>query len=386
MPARKIAEDYHKLAERRGFKWLGPEVNSVVIRTTWKCSKGHQWEARYYTIYSGKGCPYCAGKIRKTPEDYHKMAQAYGFKWIGPEVKSVIYQTTWECIKGHQWKARYNNIQGGQGCPYCAGKARKIPQDYHDLAKGRGFKWLGPEVKGAKFKTTWECGKGHQWEAKYNAIKDGRGCPYCPENAPKLPQDYHNLARERRFKWVGPEVKSVTTKTTWECSRGHRWEAVYSSVQQGSGCPVCNESKGEKRVAEVLRAYHIPFARQKRFDACRNKKYRLPFDFYFQVGDRYFLVEYQGRQHYEPISIFGGEKGLSQRQRLDRIKADFAKEYGFILITIPYTEHNHIHSILRQAIETHTGKSINDLINMTEGNPKTKSRKLDLTLYTQATF
>ena len=42
--------------------------------------------------------------------------------------------------------------------------------------------------------------------------------------------------------------------------------------------------------------------------------------------------EYQGEQHYEPISIFGGEEGLMSRQRQDQRKRELCKVNGVILI------------------------------------------------------
>jgi hypothetical protein len=38
---------------------------------------------------------------------------------------------------------------------------------------------LGPEVANIKTKTGWQCGQGHQWQARYHDLRAGRGCPYC---------------------------------------------------------------------------------------------------------------------------------------------------------------------------------------------------------------
>lgn len=251
---RKLPEDYHELAESRSFKWLGPEAKSVNIKTTWGCSQGHKWEAVYANISYGYGCPDCKRQKLslqrlKKPADYHALAKSRGFKWIGPKVKGVTVKTKWECSQGHKWEVGYNSIQGGNGCPHCgnassAHKRKKKPEDYRVLAKKRGIIWLGPEVKNNQTKTKWQCPKGHTWETGYNNILSGRGCPECAiqdraNKKRKKPGDYHALATERGFEWLGPEVKDAHAKTKWKCTKGHEWEANYNAIQQKTGCPYC---------------------------------------------------------------------------------------------------------------------------------------------------
>ena len=116
---------------------------------------------------------------RKTPADYHTLAQKRSFRFLGPEVLNVNTKTGWQCAEGHQWQARYNHIQQGRGCPTCTGKSPKTPADYEALAQGRGFHWLGPEVANTLTKTGWQCAQGHHWQARYNDIRQGGGCPTC---------------------------------------------------------------------------------------------------------------------------------------------------------------------------------------------------------------
>ena len=69
------------------------------------------------------GCPKCAGKAPKTDTDYHELAAKRGYQWLGPPVPRVIHKTRWRCRNGHEWESRYNDISTGYGCPACAGKA-----------------------------------------------------------------------------------------------------------------------------------------------------------------------------------------------------------------------------------------------------------------------
>lgn len=48
-------------------------------------------------------------------------------------------------------------------------------------------------------------------------------------------------------------------------------------------------------------------------------------------------IEYQGIQHYEPIDIFGGEEGLEETRKRDKIKREKCKEQNILLIEWNYS-------------------------------------------------
>ena len=251
MSKRKTEEDYHKLAEKRGFKWVGEVLpKNTKTKTWWECKRGHRWQAIYNTVQQGRGCPYCFNHIKKTEKDYYNLAKSREFKWVGGVLpKDTMTKTQFECRNGHKWQTTYSKVQQGAGCPYCSNKFTRIEDDYHRLAESCGFKWVGKRLpKTTQYKTWWECKKGHKWKARYSDIYNGgSGCPYCYGTAKKMKNDYYNLAKNRGFKWVGEVLpKNTKTKTWWECKRGHRWKTTYSIIQQGSNCPICeNKVNGE---------------------------------------------------------------------------------------------------------------------------------------------
>lgn len=363
MPKRKTSDDYALLANERGCTWLGPEVPNTGTKTRWRCSEGHEWRARYDSIQRGHGCPVCGGTAPRTPEDYHVLATERGFDgWLGPEVPNVRTKTKWRCDQGHEWWATYNRIQQGYGCPVCGGNAPRTPEDYRALAIERGLEgWLGPEVPNIKIRTKWRCSEGHEWWTTYASIRAGGGCPACAGTAPKTPEDYQSLASERNFGWLGPKVSNVTfSKTKWRCGKGHEWWATYNNVQQGSGCPICNESRGETAIADTLDTLSIKYGRQAAFRKCRNH-HPLPFDFSFTLRNVRFLVEYDGQQHFGPVEFFGGEEAFKVCQINDKIKGEFAAKYGFTLIRIPYTVES-IQTYLIQAIADACGIEFGDVL------------------------
>jgi len=72
-------------------------------------------------------------------------------------------------------------------------------------------------------------------------------------------------------------------------------------------------SRGEIKIEDILRAAGLNFAEEFYFDDLISSTGRpLRFDFcvFDDNGDIDFLIEYQGIQHYEPKSKFGGWDGL----------------------------------------------------------------------------
>lgn len=288
----------------------------------------------------------------KTPDDYNALAQSRGYSWIGPFPKNTKCQTWWECQEGHRWSAKYNSIHNGNACPYCASNGRKLEKDYLALASLRSIEWLGPLPVNANTLTKWRCKNGHVWGSKYATIYMGKGCPHCAGNARRVAEDYRQIAKINGVEWLGPMPSGVNEKTRWRCASGHEWVTTYYRISAGHGCPDCKRSKGEDRVSEVLHNLGITHEKQKRFAECRDKK-PLPFDFCFVWNGRKYLCEYHGEQHYRAShnSFFDKKSGLQNRQRRDEVKASWAKSNGYEMIVIAYTDFDKIEEIIRDELQ-----------------------------------
>ncbi len=59
-----------------------------------------------------------------------------------------------------------------------------------------------------------------------------------------------------------------------------------------------------------------------------------------------FGIEYQGSQHYKPVSIFGGEEGFVKTQARDKRKAYLCKKDNVRLLYIRFDDENAEHTIL----------------------------------------
>jgi very-short-patch-repair endonuclease len=259
MAKRKTEKDYNIVGENKYIRWVGEKLPKTTrISTLWGCSNNHRWETTYHIIQGGYGCPICnIERQRKTEQDYQNVGKSSGIRWVGTKrPKNVLLETWWECSEGHKWEATYSSIQQGSICPRCAIENRKRHGwDYHYLAKSRGFKWADSKLpKYVIDKTWWECEEGHKWEAHYNSIQQGSGCPICSNRVPKTEGDYHDIAKSRGFKWVGVVLPKDTKDITWwECEKGDRWKARYHDIQQGSGCPTCKDRINGVQVSKPQR-------------------------------------------------------------------------------------------------------------------------------------
>lgn len=107
-------------------------------------------------------------------------------------------------------------------------------------------------------------------------------------------------------------------------------------------------SRGENKISLFLKKSNIDFEPQKRFDDCGNKR-ALSFDFYIKKQNT--LIEYDGKQHFKPINLFGGESYLAYVRANDKIKNKFAADNKIRLIRIPYTEFKNIEKILQKELK-----------------------------------
>jgi hypothetical protein len=100
-------------------------------------------------------------------------------------------------------------------------------------------------------------------------------------------------------------------------------------------------SFGEVKIHEILEKSGLVFREEYIFPDLKSpngKPLRFDFAVFDDDGKIDFLIEYQGRQHYEPSSKFGGKRGFYQQQFNDNKKRRFCALHGFNLIEIPYTD------------------------------------------------
>ena len=64
------------------------------------------------------------------------------------------------------------------------------------------------------------------------------------------------------------------------------------------------------------------------------------------------FIEFDGRQHYEPMEFFGGLKSYEILKVNDKIKNDYCEDNYINLIRIRYDEFDSLHQILWENLKT----------------------------------
>lgn len=128
----------------------------------------------------------------------------------------------------------------------------------------------------------------------------------------------------------------------WECKCGICGNLFYELPARVNGghttsCGCRIQSFGESYIESLLVDYNIDFKPQYTFNDCKSV-YVLRFDFGVLHNNKLLgLIEYDGKQHFEPIDFFGGEDGFRKTQERDKIKNVYCQTHNIPLLRLPYT-------------------------------------------------
>lgn len=248
---------------------------------------------------------------------------------------------------GHTYEVQPNDfLNKGRRCPLCYGNIKKtdaqFKQEVFDLVEDE-YVFLDHYVN-AYTKIRVKHNKcGRVYKVRPNSFFEGRRCSYCANQIryDKLVKTDTQFKQEV-FALVGDEyvfldsyINNGTKIRVKHHKCGNIYEVTPSHFIQGYRCPFCNISHGEDFINRILKSLGVNYEYQKTFDDLKDTQ-SLSYDFY--IPDQSILIEYQGIQHYQPVDHFGGKTKFKLQQKHDKMKANYAKEHGYNLIAIPYTE------------------------------------------------
>jgi very-short-patch-repair endonuclease len=175
-----------------------------------------------------------------------------------------------------------------------------------------------------------------------NNILRGQGCLYCSGNNKKTTEQYIRDLNALNKK-VKPIDEYINRKTKikhlcLKCNKEFLTAPMNILCSNNDGCPNCIISNGENIIKNFLIDNNILFESQKKFNTCKTKRL-LPFDFY--LPNYNMCIEYDGIQHFMPISFFGGDSEFEKRKESDNTKTNWCLSNNIKLIRIPYYLKNH---------------------------------------------
>ena len=193
------------------------------------------------------------------------------------------------------------------------------------------------------------CDKHGEFEVTPNSILHGHGCKECrSETIGKnrvLPQE--EVIKRIKDVWADKydlsAIKYINarTKITPICKIHGPFEIRFSDFINLHGCPFCNESRLENRMANFLKERNIVFKRQYTEEWLKNGVGMLRLDFY--LPEYNVAIEGQGKQHYSDKSKYSVNGEFQKIQERDLRKFNLCQENGVRVFY--YTESKLIHYV-----------------------------------------
>jgi hypothetical protein len=351
-----MQKQYHKIVYDI-VKQKGGFVRSWYItnkgRMKFRCGTcSHTWETRPACIKAGSWCGKCAGMLPLSIEEMQELAISRGGKCISTEYISSKSKLVWECAEGHRWTAVPTSIKShGTWCPLCAKFPKLTIEDLQVTAASRGGWCLENRCLGVMVKHRWKCANlSHKaWLAKPNSLRNGTWCPECSVSFPPSLEKIRAVATERGGFLLSNKYVSHKAKLEWKCEKGHIWQTSWTTVQSGHWCPKCKHSHGERLCYSIISKFCQKITTQFSLPQFPKRHY----DFCFEYGSKYYLLEFDGEQHFEEIPFFHRNPGCFERKRdIDRLKTQTALSSGYNLIRIDYTQIDSIEDHIRAALES----------------------------------
>ena len=125
-------------------------------------------------------------KLRGYYEELKKVVEDKGGKLISDYYLGNNIKLTYECNKGHRWEAvPFSIVLHNTWCPTCKGGIKYNIERVREIAKKRGDKCLSDDYKNSMSKLKFKCKNGHISETRfqyYKKLVEGTWCPECRPN------------------------------------------------------------------------------------------------------------------------------------------------------------------------------------------------------------
>ena len=310
-----MAHNYEKVKKYiesfEGYTLLSEEYKNHITKLLIKCPKGHEFMMSYNQFQSGQRCSVCANitrgnKLRNNYENVKKYIESFeGYTLLSEEYVNNTSKLKILCPKGHEFMKSYNSFQSGQRCTVCfnlnRGKSRLFSYEYvKKYIESEGYKLLSEKYQKSSVKLKIQCPEGHEYMVKFNSFRQGCRCPMCANTYPLKYEDVKRYIEEKGFILLSEKYVNSKTKLSIKCPNGHIFERRFKEFRNYETCTKCNISLGESKIMEFLTNENIKFKYQKRY---KELNPRYSFDFYLPKYN--LIIEFDGRQHFEPVNFSG---------------------------------------------------------------------------------
>lgn len=379
----------------KNIDWLEFNEDDIVdshTQFTVKCKKcGNIYQTTPTNLFTGKGCKKCY-LIRHSSDEKNilgLLADKYKDTIDFSQSKYVNIKTKISCKCKYCGQALeitpsvYKQHDIKYPCPNCRKELTRLEYEQKVL-----------DSINKKFPDKFDCSKVHVVNAKTKIIlicKDCNtqfqitpdlllnnkgcfiGCPNCAkqsriEKKTKTTEEFIKQAKaiygdtydysKSVYKGDRKPIKIICRKHGPFFTLPH-----YHLGKSGGTCPKCHCSSGELQVMNILEKLKIPYIYQfqiKSKEFSNDKKYVL-MDFLLSKDSHIMFIEYNGKQHYEPVETFGGEGQFKKQLIRDQEVKEYCKKHNYPLLIIPYDcSNNDIEKLIKEFYGVHQSEANNN--------------------------
>ncbi|MFE8700959.1 hypothetical protein ACFYKX_10055 [Cytobacillus sp. FJAT-54145] len=318
----------------------------------------HEFSVLPRNFLQGTGCSECAKKNRESASRKKKTHQEFlrevenkfgknEYTFLGHYLDAhTPIKTRHRC--GYKWDLRPNHLLRAKKptCPMCSkthqptqAEWEKEVQSSHNGEYRAISVYQSHDRKVKLFHTV--CGE--TINITPHSFRQGKGCRKCNLHI-LTTEEWKDLVNETtsgEYQAVGLYTFNDQKTSIKHMTCGTVYDVTPNSFKNGSRCPKCQESKGEKALRDFLTQSNTPFTPQYAFSDLYDKSPSHPLKFDVAIHDQpsfpLILVEYDGEQHFKPVNYMGGEDNFRDIRRRDKKKNHYSIQHQIPLIRIPYT-------------------------------------------------
>jgi Zn ribbon nucleic-acid-binding protein len=304
---------------------------------------------------NGNGCKLCKYEsFRDTKEEFIKKAKnihgdLYDYSKI--DYKNNYTNIDIICKEHGVFSQRPSDHLASRGCPRCGvvkSNEKKLKDKTWFITEARKvhgsvYDYSISNYTGYDNNIDIICKKHGKFTTTVRLHLAGSICKQCSyENLRSNTANFIKKSKKvhgELFDYSKSKYVDQLTKIEIVCKKhGSFWQTPESHYKQ-TGCPVCSESKGERKVRLWLKNNKIDYIREYKLSG-----HRYRYDFY--LPELNILLEFHGLQHYQPIEHFGGLKTFKGVLKRDQHKRELAHLHNIPLIEVKYNVSDIEHQLL----------------------------------------
>jgi hypothetical protein len=335
-------------------KVIAKSYKNQTTRMDVDCGGGHVFGLHPDNFFQKRHwCPTCGGRsVNATRERFVEYVRKKEGRIVG-KYRIAAERVEVECKMKHLFECLPKDaLRRGDWCSKCSGGCPdQVRQKFYDKVAERKGKVVGQYIATDE-KCDVDCGRGHVWSARpHNVVGLNNWCPFCADSCPiKSARLFEDAVTVRGGRVIGEYVNN-DLEVEIDCGKGHRPKLRPHTVKDGTWCPLCKESHGEVETRQVLTELDIPFIAQYHPPDLTKSSYR--YDFFITYKGRVFLIEFDGRQHFDATSYHNKTpEDFTSQLRRDQDKTQYAIDNNISLIRLPYTLLGSLKGAIVDALES----------------------------------